>query len=101
MRPLCGAHRDARGQWVDEHERIEGIVFDEPPGARTLDEPQSWVVEENVGRGTTRAHWYAYDRSRLATGYVRPGPNTGSIRSGSRVRITEVRGRIAKLESDD
>jgi hypothetical protein len=73
--------------------RVEGVVYDSPPGASQGENAGSWVVES----GTT-AHWYHYDRSPLAVGYRRSGPGTGGLRDGARVRIADVGGRIARLE---
>lgn len=72
---------------------VEGIVYDRPPGSEGNTDGTSWVVESgNV------AHWYRYDRSPLAVGYHRATPASGGIRDGSRVRIADVGGRIARLE---
>ena len=73
--------------------RVEGIVYDEPPGAATDAEGPSWVVDAG---GT--AHWYRYDRSPLAVGYRRSAPGTGGLHNGARVRIADIGGRIARLE---
>jgi hypothetical protein len=73
--------------------RIEGQVYDRPPGAARDAEGASWVVEAGQ-----IAHWYRYDRSPLSVGYRRPAPGTGGIRDGSRVRIADIGGRIARLE---
>lgn len=73
--------------------RVEGVVYDTPPGASKDASGGSWVVES----GTT-AHWYHYDRSPLAVGYRRSGPGTGGLRDGARVRIADIGGRIARLE---
>ena len=84
---LRGALRE--GSFV----RIEGQVYDHPPGAARDAEGASWVVEAGQ-----IAHWYRYDRSPLSVGYRRAAPGTGGIRDGSRVRIADVGGRIARLE---
>ena len=73
--------------------RVEGIVYDSPPGAARDADGKSWVVES----GTT-AHWYRYDSSPLAVGYRRAAPGTGGLRDGARVRIADVGGRIARVE---
>jgi hypothetical protein len=73
--------------------RVEGIVYDTPPGAARDADGKSWVVES----GTT-AHWYRYDSSPLAVGYRRAAPGTGGLRDGARVRIADVGGRIARVE---
>ena len=69
---------------------VEGTVYDRPPSAA---EP-SWVVEEDGGR----AHWYRYDDSAFGIGYRRRGPGDGGLRDGARVRLTDVGGRIARVE---
>jgi pimeloyl-ACP methyl ester carboxylesterase len=76
--------------------RVEGVVYDAPPGTTPNAGEQSWVVES----GTT-AHWYRYDSSPLAVGYRRSAPGTGGLRNGARVRIADVGGRIARLEVDE
>ena len=76
--------------------RVEGVVYDSPPGPADQANDRSWVVES----GTT-AHWYRYDRSPLAVGYRRTGPGTGGLRDGARVRIADVGGRIARLEVEE
>ena len=76
--------------------RVEGVVYDTPPGAATDVDGKSWVVES----GTT-AHWYRYDASPLAVGYRRAAPGTGGLRDGARVRIADIGGRIARLEVDE
>jgi hypothetical protein len=73
--------------------RVEGVVYDSPPGAAKDTDGRSWVVES----GKT-AHWYRYDRSPLAVGFIRAGPNTGGLRDGARVRIADIGGRIARIE---
>jgi hypothetical protein len=73
--------------------RVEGVVYDSPPGAAKDANGGSWVVES----GTT-AHWYRYDRSPLAVGFRRAGPGTGGLRDGARVRIADIGGRIARIE---
>src|SRR5215204_3432702 len=73
--------------------RVEGIVYDRPPGGAEDAEGPSWVVDAG---GT--AHWYRYDRSPLAVGYRRSAPGTGGLRNGARVRIADIGGRIARLE---
>jgi hypothetical protein len=73
--------------------RVEGTVYDSPPGAARDADGKSWVVES----GTT-AHWYRYDSSPLAVGYRRAAPGTGGLRDGARVRIADVGGRIARVE---
>ena len=76
--------------------RVEGVVYDSPPGSARDATGASWVVESgNV------AHWYRYDRSPLAVGYRRAAPGTGGLRDGVRVRIADLGGRIAKLEVDE
>lgn len=72
--------------------RVEGVVYDSPTGTRDAPDA-SWVVED----GKT-AHWYRYDRSPLAVGYRRRAPGTGGLQNGSRVRIWDVGGRIARIE---
>jgi hypothetical protein len=72
--------------------RVEGVVYDRPAGGKDAD-GASWVVEA----GPT-AHWYRYDRSPLAVGYRRAAPGTGGLRDGSRVRLADIGGRIARLE---
>jgi hypothetical protein len=73
--------------------RVEGVVYDSPSGAAEDRDGRSWVVES----GKT-AHWYRYDRSPLAVGYRRAAPGTGGLNDGSRVRIADIGGRIARLE---
>lgn len=74
--------------------RVEGVVYDNPP-ANKLADPQgnSWVVE--VGKV---AHWYRYESSPLSVGYRRTGPGTGGLRDGTKVRIADIGGRIARVE---
>jgi hypothetical protein len=72
---------------------VEGVVYDNPPGAMKDAQPNSWVVE--AGKV---AHWYRYDSSPLAVGYRRTGPGTGGLRDGSKVRIADIGGRIARVE---
>ena len=74
--------------------RIEGLVYDRPPGSSRDVEGPSWVVEA----ANQVAHWYRYDSGLLAVGYQRRGPGMGGIKDGSRVRITDIGGRIARLE---
>ena len=74
--------------------RVEGLVYDTPPGAATDVEGGSWVVEA----ANQVAHWYRYDTSPLSVGYRRSRPGTGGIKDGSRVRIADIGGRIARLE---
>ena len=74
--------------------RVEGLVYDRPPGASKDVEGPSWVVEA----ANQVAHWYRYDGSPLVVGYRRNGPGTGGIKDGSRVRIADIGGRIARLE---
>ncbi len=73
--------------------RVEGVVYDSPPGSARDVNGASWVVES----GQT-AHWYRYDGSPLAVGYRRAAPGTGGLRDGARVRIADIGGRIARLE---
>lgn len=73
--------------------RVEGLMYDSPPGAAKDAKGPSWVVES----GNT-AHWYRYDRSPLTVGYRRAAPDTDGIPDGSRVRIADIGGRIAKIE---
>jgi hypothetical protein len=73
--------------------RVEGIVYDTPPGAIQNAQADSWVVEAG-----TIAHWYHYDSSPLSVGYRRQGPGTGGLRDGARVRIADIGGRIARVE---
>jgi hypothetical protein len=73
--------------------RIEGVVYDTPQGSSRVVDTRSWLVEA----GNT-AHWYRYDKSPLAVGYHRPGPGTGGLHDGTRVRIADIGGRIAKME---
>lgn len=69
---------------------VEGVVHDRPGGASG---EQHWMVDTEEG-----AHWYRYERSPLAAGYIRRGPGTGGVANGTRVRIAEVGGRVARLE---
>jgi hypothetical protein len=69
---------------------VEGVVYDDPPGDAG---GPSWVVESGA-----RAHWYRYGRAWWTAGYQRRAPGTGGLRDGSRVRIADVGGRIARLE---
>jgi hypothetical protein len=73
--------------------RVEGLVYDRPPGATRDAEIGSWLVESDG-----IAHWYRYDGSPLAVGYRRAAPGSGGLRDGSRVRIADVGGRIARVE---
>jgi len=75
---------------------VEGVVYDSPRGPADGIVKGSWLVES----GNT-AHWYRYDRSPLAVGYRRTAPGTGGLRDGSRVRIADIGGRIARLEVDE
>ena len=72
---------------------VQGEVYDEPPGVGADADDASWVVVSGPV-----AHWYRYTSSRLGTGYRREGPGAGGLRTGSRVRIADVGGRIARLE---
>jgi hypothetical protein len=73
--------------------RVEGVVYDNPPGAIKHAQPGSWVVDAG-----TIAHWYRYESSPLSVGYRRKGPGTGGLRDGTKVRIADIGGRIARLE---
>lgn len=73
--------------------RVEGLVYDRPPGSAPNDSVDNWVVETG-----TVAHWYRYDSSPLTVGYRRSAPGTGGLRDGSRVRIADIGGRIARVE---
>ena len=79
----------AEGSFV----RVEGVVYDKPPGAADGANVGSWVVEAG-----SKAHWYRYDRSPLSIGYRRRAPGTGGLRDGARVRIADVGGHIARIE---
>ena len=83
--------RDALGE--GSFVRVEGIVHDRPPGGASDQVGPSWVVESGE-----IAHWYRYDRSPLSVGYRRPGPGTGGLTNGARVRIADIGGRIARVE---
>ena len=76
--------------------RVEGVVYDTPRGPADGIVRGNWVVES----GNT-AHWYPYDNSLLAVGYRRTAPGTGGLRDGSRVRIADIGGRIARLEVEE
>jgi len=76
--------------------RVEGVVYDSPPGAAKDAEGRSWVVESGKV-----AHWYRYDRSPLAVGYHRTQPGMGGLRDGSRVRLADIGGRIARVEVEE
>jgi hypothetical protein len=92
---LYAQHNQLRRELADgSFVRVEGVVYDNPP-ANKLEDPQgdSWVVE--VGQV---AHWYRYDSSPLAVGYHRTGPGTGGLRDGTKVRIADIGGRIARVE---
>ena len=69
---------------------VEGTVYDRPASPA---EP-SWVVEEDGGR----AHWYRYDDSAFGVGYRRRGPGDGGLHDGARVRLSDVGGRIARVD---
>ena len=80
----------AEGSFV----RVEGVVYDNPPANKLEDaQGESWVVE--VGKV---AHWYRYDSSPLSVGYRRAGPGTGGLRDGTKVRLADIGGRIARVE---
>lgn len=79
----------AEGSYV----RVEGVVYDTPPGAMKDAQPDSWVVE--AGKV---AHWYRYDSSPLVVGYRRTGPGTGGLRDGTKVLLADIGGRIARVE---
>lgn len=68
---------------------VAGVVYDRPPGASG----ESWVVESGA-----KAHWYPYGRAWWAPGYRRAAAGSGGVRNGSRVRIADVGGRIARIE---
>ncbi len=72
--------------------RYEGVVYDRPPQG----DGRSWVVDANGS-----AYWYRYERVGLSPGYRRPGPAEGGIGDGALVRVTDVRGRIARIEARD
>lgn len=74
--------------------RVEGVVYDRPTGSSRDVEGPSWVVEAT----NQVAYWYRYDRGFLSVGYQRQAPGTGGIADGSRVRIADIGGRIARLE---
>jgi hypothetical protein len=69
---------------------VEGVVYDRPGAASGA---RHWVVDTPEG-----AHWYRFESSPLAAGYTRRAPGTGGVTNGARVRIADVRGRIARLE---
>jgi hypothetical protein len=69
---------------------VEGVVYDRPPGDA---DGASWVVESGA-----KAHWYRYGRAWWTAGYQRRAPGGGGVRNGSRVRIADVGGRIARIE---
>ena len=73
--------------------RIEGVVYDRRSSGSLDASGPSWVVEAGEV-----AHWYRYDRSPLGVGYRRSAPGSGGLRDGSRVRIADVGGRIARIE---
>jgi len=79
----------AEGSFV----RVEGVVYDTPRGPADGVVVGNWVVEDS-----SKAYWYRYDRSPLAVGYRRSAPGTGGLRDGSRVRIADIGGRIARIE---
>jgi len=68
-------------------------VYDTPRGPADAVVVGNWVVEDS-----SKAYWYRYDRSPLAVGYRRSAPGTGGLRDGSRVRIADIGGRIARIE---
>jgi len=72
---------------------VEGTVYD--GGAGAADDPTggSWRVD--AGRET---HWYRYSGSPFTPGYRRTRSGSGPVTAGARVRIADVRGRIARLE---
>ncbi|MHB0949439.1 MAG: hypothetical protein ACYC4J_10295 [Gemmatimonadaceae bacterium] len=69
---------------------VSGSVYDQPLGAA---DPDSWVVE-----GAPVSAWYRYEGPLEGAGYRREAPGSGGLRDGSRVRIIDVNGRIARLE---
>lgn len=79
---------------------VEGVVYDRPPLAPGSDgdaaEP-AWVVESGPAERPT-AHWYRYAGTRLTPGYHRARPGDGELRDGTRVRLADVGGRIARVE---
>ena len=80
--------RLARGEYAV----VEGVVTDFVPGDPCCSRrrtPESFTV---AGRR------YVYEAGDLGGGYSRTAGQGGSMHSGQRVRITDVEGRIARLE---
>ncbi len=73
-----------------EYVALEGIVTRYVPGRRGGHGDEEWTV---TSRG--RAHHYRFSASRGEKGYREI---LGPVRQGSRVRIADVDGRIARLE---
>jgi hypothetical protein len=71
---------------------VEGTVFDFVPGDAADRRAERWAV--NSG-GRTYRYEYGVD---LSPGYRLSGAHGGLVRDGSRVRIADVDGRIARLE---
>ncbi|HEY0997806.1 MAG TPA: hypothetical protein VGD77_17585 [Gemmatimonadaceae bacterium] len=69
---------------------VAGTVYDQPVGAEDED---SWMVE-----GDSVSAWYHYEGPLEGAGFRREGPGAGGLHDGSRVRIVDVNGRIARLE---
>lgn len=69
---------------------VEGTVHDRPVVGGA--EP-AWVVESGE-----QAHWYRYSGSPLAAGYHRAGPGDGGLGDGAVVRVSDVDGKIARIE---
>ncbi|HEY0997234.1 MAG TPA: hypothetical protein VGD77_14665 [Gemmatimonadaceae bacterium] len=84
-------HEQLRAALDDGRFRVvSGTVYDQPAGA---DDPDSWVVE-----GDSVSAWYRYEGPLEGAGFRREGPGAGGLHDGSRVRIVDVNGRIARLE---
>lgn len=90
---------DAERRWILGHlsagrfEVVEGTVSNYQAGESWSHRPESWEVAASSG-----VHKYDSIRSQVWSGFRWAAFRGERLRSGSRVRITEVRGRIARIE---
>ena len=81
--------RLARGEFTT----YEGVVTNFQPGAPSVREEEAWTLSTPHG-----ARAYRYGPLVLAGGFTRTVALGGPVRAGLRVRVTDVDGRIARLE---
>ena len=91
---IHGGYRDVRDALREgRYTLVTGTVRGFVPGDRGDKLEEQWCV---VSAG--REHCYGYSPSRLEPGYRRSQPYGGAVREGTRVRVADVDGRIARLE---